>query len=547
MEQVIAGRFRVLRKIGEGGMGTVYEAQHEVLPRRFAIKILKPEVSRDQSFIERFKREAIAAGSVEHPNVIYITDFGSMEDGSLYLVMEYLEGMGLDELLSQHSRLPINRALPILAQVADALDAAHRMNVVHRDLKPENILLTEVRGQKDVVKVLDFGIAKVQTPKYQNLAVTMKGQVFGTAEYMSPEQATGEPLDGRSDIYAVGCLAYEMLTGDPPFTGSAVSVLQAHVRTTPPPPSSRIKGEHHIPTAFDALVLRCLAKEPEERYQTGADLRRDLLKVRGLLFGMSDEIVARNRITGSLPTVDTRRRMTEGWKSLGGAVPEILTAPGSAGPPLSDSLIPPTATSAQPAQVPINPDQARADYHDVLRELALALVRVVLAPPETSESLERLLVIEEEVASLTGTIALGEQNFDRIRFEYGQREKRLRYAILDLNMEQAQLRGRAAVDPASSAHLQSQIDDLGFQIGALGERCNELERERSEQIAELAAEVKGYRDTRAKLEQETAEIFLALHAQVEMLRPAAASHFELAELYLRLDDLRAALEQARQG
>lgn len=543
---MIAGRFRVLRKIGEGGMGTVYEAQHEVLPRRFAIKILRPEVSRDRSFIERFKREAIAAGSVEHPNVIYITDFGSMEDGSLYLVMEYLQGVGLDELLGQRSRLPINRALPILAQVADALDAAHRVNVVHRDLKPENILLTEIRGQKDVVKILDFGIAKVQTPKYENLAVTMKGQVFGTAEYMSPEQATGEPLDGRSDLYAVGCLAYEMLTGDPPFTGSAVSVLQAHVRTMPPPPSSRIKGEHLIPPALDALILRCLAKDPAARYQTGAELRRDLLKARGLLFGMSDEIVARNRSTGPLPTVDARRRMTEGWKSLGGSVPEILTGPALGGQPLSDSMVPATATSSQPAQA-VSPDQARAAVHDVLRELALALVRVVLAPHETSESLERLLVIEEEVASLTGTIALGEQNFDRIRFEFGQREKRLRYAILDLNMEQAQLRGRAAADPASQAALQTQIDDLGFQISELGSRCSDLERERSQQIAELAAEVKGYRDTRSKLEQETAEIFQALHAQVEMLRPAAASHEELAELYRRLDELRSALEHARQG
>jgi serine/threonine protein kinase len=544
--QVIAGRFRVLRKIGEGGMGTVYEAQHEVLPRRFAIKILRPEVSRDRSFIERFKREAIAAGSVEHPNVIYITDFGAMEDGALYLVMEYLQGVGLDELLGQRSRLPINRALPILAQVADALDAAHRVNVVHRDLKPENILLTEVRGQRDVVKILDFGIAKVQTPKYENLAVTMKGQVFGTAEYMSPEQATGEPLDGRSDLYAVGCLAYEMLTGDPPFTGSAVSVLQAHVRTMPPPPSSRIKGEHLIPPALDALILRCLAKDPAARYQTGAELRRDLLKARGLLFGMSDEIVARNRSTGPLPTVDARRRMTEGWKSLGGSVPEILTGPALGGQPLSDSMVPATATSSQPVQT-VSPDQARAAIHDVLRELALALVRVVLAPPETSESLERLLVIEEEVASLTGTIALGEQNFDRIRFEFGQREKRLRYAILDLNMEQAQLRGRAAADPTSQAALQTQVDDLGFQISELGNRCSDLERERSQQIAELAAEVKGYRDTRAKLEQETAEIFQALHAQVEMLRPAAAPHAELAELYQRLDELRAALEHARQG
>jgi len=541
MEQIIAGRFRILRLVGEGGMGAVYEAQHLVLPRRFAIKVLKPELSHDKSFVERFRREAIAAASVEHPNVIYITDFGATDEGSVYLVMEYLEGSGLDQLLSRQTRLSMSRALPILAQVADALDTAHRVNVIHRDLKPENILLTEVRGQKDFVKLLDFGIAKLQTPQFAGVALTMQGQVFGTAEYMSPEQAAGEPVDGRSDLYAVGCLAYEMLTGDPPFTGTAVSVLQAHVRTPPAAPSTRLR-EHRIPPALDALVLRCLAKNPAERYQTGAELRRDLLRVRGLLFGMSEEIVARQRSTSKHDVV-SRAKMTEGWQSLGGSVPEIIVGPDPVAP-LLDEGPPPTATTAQAAV--LDPNQLRGEYHDVLLELALALVRALLAPPETSEVLERLLVLEEELASLTGTIALAEQNFDRIRFDYGQREKRLRYAMLDLGMEQAEVRGRASADPRGAAGLQAQIDDLAYQITELNKRCAELEEERGTQINELAGDVKQYRDTRQQLEGEAAALFQGLHSQVEARR-AAANRPELVELYTRLDGLRVSLERARQA
>jgi predicted nucleic acid-binding Zn-ribbon protein len=191
----------------------------------------------------------------------------------------------------------------------------------------------------------------------------------------------------------------------------------------------------------------------------------------------------------------------------------------------------------------MNPEKVRAEYHDVLRQLALALVQALLAPPETSDSLERLLTIEEEVASLTGTIALAEQKFDRIRFEHGQREKRLRFAILDLSMEQAQLKGRAAADPRSAATLQGQIADLTFQIGELNTRVAEVEAERNAEIGDLAAEVRSYRDTRQRLEDEAATLFQTLHSQVEVLREQARRP-ELQQLYAALDGLRVALEKA---
>jgi len=361
---------------------------------------------------------------------------------------------------------------------------------------------------------------------------------------MSPEQATGHPVDGRSDIYAVGCLAYEMLTGDPPFTGSAVTVLQAHVNTVPPPPSTRLR-DHRLPPALDAMVLRCLAKDPADRYQSGSELRRDLIRIRGLLSALPDELAAPTE--AAPPTVQPAAKMTEGWHELGSAVPALRLNPGhderpQPGGPLWEEAFPATATSVQP--LARDPEQLRAEYQDALRELTIALVRAVLAPAETSDILERLLVIEEELAALTGTIALGEQKFDRIRFEYSQREKRLRYAMLDLSMEQAQLRGRMAVDAASAPSLESQLQDLAFQITELGRSCAQLEEDRGKQIAELDAEVKQQRSLRDDLEQEAAELFQTLHAQVETLRPAATAA-DLRALYANLDGLRTSLDQAR--
>ncbi|MCK5800476.1 MAG: protein kinase [Deltaproteobacteria bacterium] len=533
--RVIGGRFEIIRLIGQGGMGAVFEARHQTLPRKFAIKILRPELARSHDFVERFRREAIASGRIQHPNIIYITDFGTMEDGCLYLVMEYLEGEGLDQVLSRTVRLPLSRALPILAQVADALDAAHQVGVVHRDLKPENILLSEVRGRKDVVKIFDFGIARVQTPEYVDEALTAKGQVFGTAEYMSPEQATGEDCDGRSDLYAVGCLAYELSTGDPPFTGQPVRVLQAHVSKPVAPPSTRLK-DHPVPPAFDALVLRCLAKDPKDRYQSGAELRQDLLKVRGLLYSMGAQIAERRHATGRMVIV-SEKHMTEGWRSLGGQAPEFFSS--GADPVMT------AARFMTAGQAPVaNLDQLHADYHEALRELAIALVRAILAPAETSQQLEQLLAVEEDIASLTGTIALAEQNFDRIRYEEGQREKRLRYAMFDLSMERAQLEGRAKADPSQTGALQQQISDLDFQIGELSKSTEDVDRDRALQIADLDREVQRYRDARRQREEESQKLYQKLHAQVEALRPAVSDSKILA-IYDRLATVRSKLEQVR--
>ena len=525
--RVIAGRFRIVEHLGSGGMGTVYKAEHITLPRIFAIKILRDELSRDEGFIERFRREAIAASRVEHPNVIYITDFGKTDEGEVYLIMEYLQGVGLDQVLAQQGRLAPNRAVNILAQVADALDVAHSVNVVHRDLKPENIQLTEERGRKDFVKLLDFGIAKVRTPEFDGAPLTIQGEVFGTAEYMSPEQATGKQVDGRSDLYAVGCLAHELLTGEPPFLGSAVAILRDHVYTKPKTPSA-LHPDLPILPAMDALVLRCLAKDPRKRYQRGAELRQDLMRVRALMFSQSGRSTQKRRITPRRPTI-AENSMTTGWHKLGGEVPQMLLCAG----PSPATPAPEMTADAEPA----NTEHLHRTYHDALRELAIGLDKAALAPPEIGTLLERLLVVQEEVASLTGLIALAEQSFDRIRYEHGQRERRFRHAILDLGMDRARLQGQASADPVMAPQLELRVEDLDYQINKLRQRVAEVDMDRDTHIQQHNTELVGSRQKKEALEQEAVQVFQSIHAQVEALR-ASANSAELNELYQKLDNVR---------
>ena len=525
--RIIAGRFEIIEHLGSGGMGTVYKARHITLPRTFAIKILREELSEDEGFIERFRREAIAASRVEHSNVIYITDFGKTHEGEVYLVMEYLQGVGLDQLLAQQGRLAPTRAVNILAQIADALDVAHSVNVIHRDLKPENILLTEERGRKDFVKLLDFGIAKVRTPEFDGAPLTIQGEVFGTAEYMSPEQATGKNVDGRSDLYAVGCLAHELLTGEPPFLGSAVAILRDHVYTKPKTPSALYPDLPILP-ALDALVLRCLAKDPNKRYQRGAELRSDLMRVRALMFSQSGKSARKSRITTRMATISENSMMV-GWHRLGGRVPQMLLAPGSS------PVLP--AADASSSDDTANPEGLRQTYHDALRELAIALDKAALAPPEISALLERLLVVQEEIASLTGLIALSEQNFDRIRYEHGQRERRFRHAILDLGMDRARLQGQSTANPAMAPQLELQLEDLDYQISQLQKRVAEVDRDRGARIQEQNADLQQSHNNKDALEQEAVTIFQSIHSQVESLRHSAGAA-ELKGLYDKLDNVR---------
>jgi eukaryotic-like serine/threonine-protein kinase len=267
--RVFSNRYEIQREIAQGGMAEVYLAHDQLLNRPVALKALFPEYAREPSFVERFRREAQAAANLNDPNIVAIYDWGQ-EDGTYFIVMEYVEGRSLRDLIRSEAPIEPGKAAEITAEIASALAFAHRNGVVHRDVKPGNVLLT----QSGTVKVTDFGIARAGTSD----GLTQTGSVMGTATYFSPEQAQGLPVDGRSDVYALGVVLYEMVTGVAPFIGdSPVSVAYKHVREDPTVPSAH---NPDVPPDLQQIIMTALAKLPENRYQTADDMRADILRFR---------------------------------------------------------------------------------------------------------------------------------------------------------------------------------------------------------------------------------------------------------------------------
>ena len=373
----IAGRYQVIQKLGAGAFGTVYKAKDRILGRMVAIKTIRLEglaaagTSLEQ-LMDRFKREAQVSAQLKHPNIVTIYDVGEVE-GTSYLAMEFIDGIGLDRAIAGAGRLGTERAAGLGAQVADALDFAHRHNVVHRDIKPANIM---IEGG-DRVKVTDFGIAKV-TDSADHL--TQTGSLLGTPSYMSPEQARGGELDGRSDLFAVGCILYEMLTGKKAFRGDSITGLIFKIITEDPPP---LKAEDpDIPEEIVRIISKCLAKQADQRYQTGREL--------------ADDLLALSR-PGSSPTLRQTDVATApgSWPPLSGSAPTVSTAPTVAGTaptritpaPAAGKVVAPAALPAAPrptsrpaAAAPVTPAvaaPAKSRTGAILAVLAVGLLLVV--------------------------------------------------------------------------------------------------------------------------------------------------------------------------
>ena len=273
----VAGRYRVLAKLGEGGMGAVYRGEQLSLKRKVAIKVLRPELSRDPGLVRRFNAEAELAARLSHPNTVNIYDFGQDADGALFIAMEFLEGRSLRDVMTHEGPLPPARAVVVAQQIAASLADAHAHGIVHRDLKPDNVMLTERGKDRDVVRVLDFGIAKLRDDDRQTVnAMTRAGDLIGTPQYMAPEQIRGEQVDGRTDVYALGAMLYEMVTGRLPFEGPTVmAILSRHLTDTPEPPMAR-RPDLGLPPALDHLIMAALAKDPAHRQPTMERLGEDL-------------------------------------------------------------------------------------------------------------------------------------------------------------------------------------------------------------------------------------------------------------------------------
>ncbi len=276
--QVFADKYEIMSVLGEGGMSIVYKARHRYMDRIVAVKLLLEHLVSDKTAVARFEHESKAASSLSHQNIVTVHDFGMTKNGQAYFVMDCLEGESLADVLEREVRLPLSEAVAIFKQTCDGLEHAHKKRVVHRDLKPSNLVLMRQEDGSIVVKIVDFGIAKllpVDGRPRQNITVT--GEIFGSPLYMSPEQCNGKSLDQRSDIYSLGCLMYETLSGVPPIMGDTfVNTVVKHIND-PPPPFSETVPEAKIPPQVEAFVMKCLAKNPDDRYQSAGEVRQSLL------------------------------------------------------------------------------------------------------------------------------------------------------------------------------------------------------------------------------------------------------------------------------
>ena len=365
-DRILNERYRILRHLARGGMAEVYIAEDQLLNRTVAVKVLFPELAADDAFVERFRREARAAASLNHHNIVSVYDFGE-DEGSWFIVMEYVAGRTLRDIIRAEGPMDPARATEIAAEVAAALAAAHAQGIVHRDVKPANVLIA---GDTGTVKVTDFGIARAANARQ---GLTMPGTVLGTATYLSPEQAQGATVDHRTDIYSLGMVLYEMLAGRPPFVGeSPVAVAYQQLSQQAPPPSTH---NTRVPPALDAVVMNAMAKDPNARQASAEELRAALL--------------------------DVDRAVGDPDATVAIAAPDALEATAVASP--STAVLPPPAepilverTSARPA-----PDVYRRRRAGVIVALALLALAVIAAVALAGGDDERPTVTVPDVVGRT--------------------------------------------------------------------------------------------------------------------------------------------------
>ncbi|MFY2562957.1 protein kinase domain-containing protein [Corallococcus terminator] len=397
LPMMLEGRYRLLSPLGEGAMGIVYLAEHMGLGKRVAVKVLRGELSRDATFCRRFELEAIAASQIGHEHIVDVTDLGRTTSGELFYVMELLEGQSLGALLRRERVLPLARAAPILAQICRALEAAHARGIIHRDVKAQNVMMVSREGRPDFVKVVDFGISKMNLPEGEKL--TQTGAILGTADYMAPEQVSGGAVGPHTDVYAVGALAYKLLTGTTPFHGeNSFATMLQHLEAKVEPPSQR-RPDLGLPEALDELVLRALAKEPPARpsmacfraeLEALASETRPLERVTGWAVAAAPMTGPSSRVPVAAPPRTSSPKRASRWVMAGGALALLVTsawllahreppmtatqtAPATT-PPVAARPLPPTPAPSAPVRAPTPTPTPRAR------------VSIVSAPPGATVS-----------------------------------------------------------------------------------------------------------------------------------------------------------------
>jgi serine/threonine protein kinase len=519
---LLAGRFRILELMGEGSVGEVYLAEHDILNRKMVIKVLKRHLEHDKTVVERFRREARAASHLDHPNIVFVADFGQTEDGRFYLVMEYIPGESLEQQMDAIAPrlLSVSLTLEILHQVAGALHAAHDSGVVHRDLKPANILLGQTRSGRAQVKVLDFGLAKIMEDDLLPL-LTMEGEVFGTPAYMSPEQSRGESVDARTDLYSFGATAYEMVTGDVPFpSDTLVELFVAHQEQEPADPSTlRSHLEDPIPSQLAQIILRCLNKGPAQRPGSAKELWDEL----GLLL--------------------ERVRDAEQEVGIGGTSPflkEIITSLGVGGG-MGDTLrrqVSVTQPDAGP--FPSIPDNVTPEWlwdrlckktHSLAEKLRIHR----LGSADLDPVLTSLTDVAEQVLAFETDLALSNSRIDDLEGAKREQEARLRHAVVELGLRRSRFLDGGQPDARRVTDLDFQINELERQLAAVSSQMEQSQRNYEAALRKKQPEHVDLHRRQSELEQQLQHLVFAIRPSTSPPEIAFA-YDELSNLSRVLSD-----------
>ncbi len=502
--EVLGARYNLIGRLGQGSVGQVYLAERIDQQRQEAIKVLKPIVAVDPHFVSRFRREARAINRLQHENIIGVYDFGRLPDGRLFLAMEYAEGKRLDQLLKARGALSVGRMLHIAVQLVSAIGHAHGHGVVHRDLKPSNLILTDSRRQRDMVKVLDFGMAKIISPEVtDNMVVTLPNQTFGTPAYMAPEQIEAPGSDPRSDIYSIGCILYEMLAGRPPFQGKNVQLLMAHKTRAPKLPSERAKGK--VPPQLDAAIMKCLEKDMDDRYQTGEQLLDDLKRCPGYRGEASRR--ARRGYKPTLPMdFEEDTDVSESRSAERGFNHWLETA---------DTQL-------------LSYEELHASLQEAALELAEALVDSGAAAPSLTLCIASLHALADDASSNIHQLTELEARRKRLQQSTRQREGMLRFAISELRFDREQA-------------PENMREELDLQLNALETRLASLTRETHDQLEAMTEENVTVVAAAAQLQDREASAHDELTKLVDALLPDYQDDLSVAPQIDRYQSIRQTL------
>lgn len=525
---VIAGRFTVERLVGRGGMGSVYAAHHAELGRKYAIKFLHESIESDAVLAERFRREARAISRLDHPGIVSIADFGRTERNQLYLVMEYVDGPSLQDVLEEEAPggLPLRRAYSITAQLCQASGAAHKAGVVHRDLKPENILLTKDHAAQDVVKILDFGLAKIMDSA-ELTELTTRGEIFGTPDYMAPEQARGDKIDHRVDIYSLGIIAYELCTGRPPFVAKSIpQLLLAHQEQLPEPPTTYLPpGAEPLPPGVEHIILQCLEKDPDRRPRRAVEVA-EIFERQLEQRAVSTRIVPPMKV-GSLP--DESNDWCEVTLDADTFVPTD--------PDPLNSL--PTGELEVDREVDREDMAARREWYwgqgvKKCQELVRRLRDHRLGSVQLIGLLGNLSDVEERVFTLETERALAESRLGELDTMVRNAAARLRFAVVDLSMERGRL-----LDEGANPNVYADVD---FQIRSLEQRLAGLYKNNDDKKADFLVALRSRQEHLEHLRQDQTRLEVRLINSVLKARPPKAPA-DILDGYATLTELLAALKE----